>query len=72
MGFAPAWKYEIVHELTFVNGVLANSIDLSEKMKEAREIIEKHEGKRIAYREDSNYTSWIEETFNQKYGQEMM
>lgn len=36
MGFHPAWKYRIVHELVFADGILQQAFDRSELMAELR------------------------------------
>lgn len=39
MGFHPAWKYEMVVELVFEQGVLKEELDRSEKMAEIRKLM---------------------------------
>jgi len=63
MGFHPAWKYEKVIELTFKNGILTKSENLSLKMSKVREELMDNENQMKNNKTDD----WIESTFNQKY-----
>ncbi len=62
MGFAPAWKYEEVHELIFEHGLLVSNADVSDKVAELREKMKNAE----PY---SSCIEWIHECFSREYAE---
>lgn len=67
MGFHPAWKYETVHELVFESGKLILESDLSSRMVEIREKIEKTPLGESEALSREQIESWIEECFRRDY-----
>lgn len=61
MGFHPAWKFEESWELSFQEGRLTNSRDLSEEMRTTRANIESG---RDDDPDDTSQQGWIERTFS--------
>ena len=61
MGFHPAWKFEESWELSFEQGCLTNSRDLSEEMRATRRNIESG---REDDPDDTSQPGWIERTFS--------
>lgn len=68
MGYHPAWKYEKVHELIFEKGILVKDLDISDKMKEYRDIRKRmEEGGGREPDENIDLDKWIENCFSLKY-----
>lgn len=67
MGFAPAWKFEEVHEVLFEDGRLVKAADRSEQMTaiRARAAGETPPGRGTSR---ADVMSWVEGTFDQRYG----
>ena len=61
MGFHPAWKFEESWELTFEQGGLTNSRDLSDEMRRTRGEIQSGE---LGDPDDTTQPGWIERTFS--------
>jgi hypothetical protein len=76
MGFHPAWKYEIVHELIFEDGRLTQETDWSEKMAHIRQQFEQeinYEGEDPtipdADASKDEIHKWISDCFSRAYGE---
>ena len=67
MGFAPAWKFEEVHELRFEAGCLVGATDESAEMRRQRE--QAVEGELAPPRSSGveRITDWIRSTFDRTY-----
>jgi hypothetical protein len=66
MGFAPAWKFEVVHELVFEDGRLVRAHDRSAQVARVREEILR--GQRDDPDDAANTIEWIARTFELDYG----
>ena len=67
MGFAPAWKFEEVHELRFESGALVSSRDLSEEMRRQREAVRNEQLAPPRTSGVERITDWIRGTFDRTY-----
>jgi hypothetical protein len=67
MGFAPAWKFEEVHELRFEAGRLVSSRDESAEMRRRREEAMKGELAPPRTSGVERITDWIRSTFDRSY-----
>ena len=67
MGFHPAWKYRVVHELKFRDGELVSEADRSREMAEFRQELADYvlQPRFDASRDD--VMKWIEDRFNWEY-----
>ena len=67
MGFAPAWKFEEVHELRFESGRLVGAVDQSAEMRRQRE--QAMQGELAPPRSSGveRITHWIRSTFDRSY-----
>ena len=68
MGFAPAWKFEEVHELRFDAGRLVSATDLSAEMRRMRERLSKEPLTPSRKSGVERVSAWIRSTFDQRYG----
>ena len=64
MGFAPAWKFEEVHELRFEAGRLRSSEDLSADMRREREQATRQPLKPTQWSSLHRIAEWIRTTFD--------
>ena len=67
MGFHPAYKYRVVHELIFERGRLASATDQSALMAKIRESLQGKPLQPGAGVSDEELEKWIEGTFSLKY-----
>jgi hypothetical protein len=67
MGFHPAWKYKVVHELIFENGELKQEKDCSEKVARIREEMSKRPLQPGSRANEQEVERWIDQCFSQKY-----
>lgn len=67
MGFHPAYKYRLVHELIFEEGRLASATDQSEVMTKIRESLKGKPVRPGTSASDKEIEGWIESTFSLKY-----
>jgi hypothetical protein len=67
MGFAPAWKFEEVHELRFEAGRLVSAEDQSEAMRREREHAVQGELAPPRSSGVERLTDWIRSTFDRTY-----
>ena len=65
MGFHPAWKFEESWELTFEDGRLTKSEELSDEMQRTRKDIE---AGKLDDPDDTSRAGWIERTFTLAFG----
>jgi len=64
MGFQDPWKYREVHEFVFDKGKLTKHQDVSEKMKQYRDMVEKGTGSPKGY---DSLEAWINDCFSLSY-----
>lgn len=67
MGFHPAWKYEVVHELSFEAGRLTQASDRSAEMAEFRAAMKDRPLSPDDPEDQERLRSWIESTFSREY-----
>ena len=67
MGFAPAWKFEEVHELRFEAGRLVSTEDQSDEMRREREQAAKGPLAPSRASGAQRITDWIRSTFDRTY-----
>jgi hypothetical protein len=67
MGFAPAWKFEEVHELRFESGRLVAAVDESDAMRRQRELATKEPLAPPRGSGVERITDWIRGTFDRTY-----
>lgn len=67
MGFHPAWKYEEVRELIFVDGVLTQIRDRSDEMKKMRELFVDADEEKMDRKSLEDIADWIERSFDRRY-----
>jgi len=66
MGFHPAWKFEVVHELIFADGELTSAADRSREIAQLRqEIAHRSLGPEGGDRQ--TIQAWVERTFQRDY-----
>ena len=68
MGFAPAWKFEEVHELRFDAGRLVSAVDQSAEMRAMREQLAVQPMRPPPSSGLDRVTDWIRGTFDRRYG----
>jgi len=66
MGFHPAWKYRVVHELAFEDGRLVKEADRTEAMAEIRARLAARP-REPGTRDDKEILRWIEQCFDRSY-----
>jgi hypothetical protein len=67
MGFHPAWKYETVFELVFLQGILLETKDVSRQMAELREKITRQPLQPGRDASGQELEDWIASTFKRSY-----
>ena len=67
MGFHPAYKFKVVRELVFENGVLIKASDLSSTMEQFRAEIANCPLKPTDPDNAEEIRKWVEQTFSLKY-----
>jgi hypothetical protein len=68
MGFHPAYKFRVVHELIFEDGQLKSATDQTSAMEKVRAKLKGRALKPGPGASDAELTAWIEGTFSLKYG----
>jgi hypothetical protein len=66
MGFHPAWKYRVVHELAFEDGRLVKEADRTASMAEIRARLAA-QPREPGTRDDGEILRWIEQCFDRSY-----
>ena len=67
MGFHPAWKYQIVHELIFNKGRFVSASDKSLEMKALRQTVSEGELDGPGVHQPGDHIAWIERCFERRY-----
>jgi len=67
MGFAPAWKFEEVHELRFEEGRLVSATDESREMRRQRDLARREPLAPPRNSGVERITAWIRSTFDRSY-----